>query len=310
LIASASAAIAESRYKIVDLGIGVDAYGINDRDQVLVYKSNTTDIEFVIWDNGIVTPLPVNSFAFGINTSGQVVGTYYGQYQFPQAFAYDRGALTPLGAPAGAHASQALAINNRGQIVGHFSDPSSTLHAFLWENGAFTELPNGPLAGRAVAYAISDSGTIVGYIPGNGGEQPAMWERGQLTQIGVPAELPSFVGGFAFGVNNRGDVLLKAGPWYYVWRKGRFTELPIAPKTPFGTAYAINNSGAVACTHSVYVNGMSELHPCVWEDGTVIYLPTLGGRESVPRAINNGGDLAGFSLDTNGVPHAVIWVRN
>ncbi len=308
LIASASAATAESRYNIVDLGVGVDAYGINDRRQVLVYISNAATIEFDIWDNGTVTPLH-DSFAFGINAQGQAVGTYYGQYIgqyiFPQAFVYDRGTLTPLGAPPGATASQARAINNSGQIVGHFSDSSAVLHPFLWEKGVFTALPQG-LSGRAEASAINDNGTIVGYIPGNGGGQPAMWERGQLTQIGVPPGLPSFIGGFAFGVNNRGDVLLRAGS-FYVWRKGVFTKLP---DFPFGWAYAINDSGAVACTNNVQVNGVWESHGCVWRDGEVIDLPTLGGSVSIPRAINNNGDLAGFSLDTNGVGHAVMWLRH
>jgi probable HAF family extracellular repeat protein len=302
LIASASAATADSRYQVVDLGIGADAYGINDSGQVLVYLSNAATIEFGIWDSGNVTPLH-NSFAFGINARGQAVGAYYGQFQFPQAFLSDRGTLTPLGAPAGATGSQALAINNRGRVVGWFIDSSAVQHPFQWEKGVFTALPQG-LPGNSVAYAVNDGGTVVGSIPGNGGEQPATWQRGQLTQIGVPPDLPSFVGGFAFGVNNRGDVLLRAASWFYVWRKGVFTKLG---DYPFGLAYAINDSGDIACTHYL---SFSERHGCVWHDGEVIDLPTLGGLDSVPRAINNSGDLAGFSLDANGVGHAVIWVRH
>lgn len=307
LIASTSAATADRNYRIVDLNTGVDAYGINDRGQVLVYLSNAATIEFGIWDNGSVTPLH-NSFAFGINARGEVGGTYYGQNQgqplFPQAFVFDGGVLTPLGVPSGATASQARAINNRGQIVGDFSDSSALLHPFLWESGAFTALPQGP-SGRSGALAISDSGIIVGYIPGDGGSQPAMWEHGKLTKIGVPPGLPSFVGGHAFGVNNRGDVLLRAGS-FYVWRKGVFTKLP---DFPFGWAYAINDRGDVACTQNVQVNGAWETRACVWQDGKITALPTLGGSTSIPRAINNSGDLAGVSTDAEGVPHAVVWVR-
>jgi probable HAF family extracellular repeat protein len=302
LIASASAATAGSYYQVVDLGIGADAYGINDRGQVLVYLSNAATTEFGIWDSGSVTPLH-NSFAFGINARGQAVGAYYGQFQFPQAFLFDGRTLTPLGAPSGAITSQARAINNRGQIVGWFSDSSAVQHPFLWEKGVFTALPHG-LPGGSIAYAINDRGTVAGSVPGSGGEQPAMWERGQLTLIGVPSGLPSFVGGFAFGVNNGGDVLLRAASWFYVWRKGVFTKLG---DYPFGWAYAINDKGEVACTHYL---SFSEMHGCVWHDGEVIDLPTLGGSQSVPRAINNSGDLAGFSLDANGVGHAVMWVRH
>jgi probable HAF family extracellular repeat protein len=303
-IASASAATADSRYRIVDLGIGADAYGINDRGQVLVYVSNAATIEFGIWDRGVVTPLH-NAFGFGINARGQAVGAYYGQSVFPQAFLYDRGVLTPLGAPPGATASQARAINNRGQIVGHFSDSSAQLHPFLWDNGVFTALPQG-LSGWSVAYAISDSGIVVGEVPGSGGaSQPAMWERGKLTLIGLPPGLPSFVGGHAFGVNNRGDVLLRAAS-FYVWRKGVFTKVL---DHWIGWAFAINDSGAVACTHNVQVNGVWQTYPAIWQDGDFIDLPTLGGSVSTPRAINNSGDLAGFSTDANGVGHAVMWVR-
>jgi probable HAF family extracellular repeat protein len=106
-----------------------------------------------------------NSFAYGVNTRGQVVGTSVTASQptatatatsqptvtaTPQpretnAFLWEAGKMTNLGS-LGGNLSQAYGINTRGQVVGSSATQSGAVPAFLWEAGKMTAL--GSLGGE------------------------------------------------------------------------------------------------------------------------------------------------------------------
>lgn len=115
-----------------------------------------------------------NSAAYGINSSGYVVGSsVVGQASGApsHAFLYSNGTMTDLGTLSGDTNSSAASINDAGQIVGS-SDNGNTTRPFLYENGHMYDLnslvdPNDPLVGLvSLEGAVSISSN--GYIAVNG----------------------------------------------------------------------------------------------------------------------------------------------
>ena len=113
---------------------------------------------YTITDLG--TTLGGDSFATGINTSGQVVGYSYADTGWPShAFLYTNGVITDLGT-LGGEFSYAYDINDNGQVVGVSVNGTGT-RAFIYSNGFMTAL--GTLGGTwSAAYGINNSGQIIG----------------------------------------------------------------------------------------------------------------------------------------------------
>src|ERR671937_2642912 len=107
--------------------------------------------------------------AFGINTAGQIVGTYFSN-SFYHGFLYTGGTYSNFDEPSAANGiTNAFGVNDAGQIVGYYNDGSGN-HGFLLSGvgGAYTTL-NDPLGTHGtVAPGINDSGQIVGYYTDGG----------------------------------------------------------------------------------------------------------------------------------------------
>ena len=145
-----------------------EATAINDNGVVAGDSKVSGDAvsHAVIWDaNGQIHDIHTvqggESFTWGINALGQVVGQWNGP-TYQQAFRYTPGTgmelLPGLGGPQGV----ALDINGLGQVVG-WSGPSvnDPLRATLWQGGSITDL--GTLGGKSsVGFAITDDGRVVG----------------------------------------------------------------------------------------------------------------------------------------------------
>jgi len=132
---------ADVRYTITDLGTlgGAEsyAYAINNRGQVVgyAYTAGNEEEHAFFYSGGVMTDLGTLggdynfSYAYGINDSGQVVGTA------GFAFIYSDGAMKNLNTlvdpGSGWNLLQATAINDNGQIVGNGYNPSGWYRAFL-----------------------------------------------------------------------------------------------------------------------------------------------------------------------------------
>src|SRR5262249_34723762 len=106
-----------------------------------------------------------DTYAYGINDTGQIVGYYYiGTTASTHGFLRNGSTYTPLDdslAVGSAGGTLAFGINASGQIVGQYADLSGT-HGFLYSGGAYTTL-NDPSANNFTrAYGINASGQIVG----------------------------------------------------------------------------------------------------------------------------------------------------
>lgn len=187
------------------------------------------------------------SSAFGINSSGEVVGTSNtadsmhafswtatsGLVQLPllpgtnasQAYAindhgqvagssgthaviWNNGAVQDLGT-LGGPTSAAHGINNLGIAVGVSDTPADTQHAFISSGGAMTEIAPLPGDNSSRADHINDAGMVVGASQGSGGVRAFIWTQ----QSGIQA-LGSLSGSTyseAFGINNAGQVVGVSG---------------------------------------------------------------------------------------------------
>jgi len=112
------------------------------------------------------------SSAYGINDSGQVVGSSsITGGTATHAFLYDAGGMTDLGTLGGTYTT-AQGINDSGQVVGYSSTTGNTApHAFVYDGGIMTDL-DALLASAdwtlIAAQAINNLGQIAGYGDLNG----------------------------------------------------------------------------------------------------------------------------------------------
>jgi probable HAF family extracellular repeat protein len=119
-------------------------------------------------DLGALAPLAGSySIAYGINDSGQVVGSW-GTNASSQPFLYSNGAITALPEPSDFTASgcQARGINNTGQIAGICADANGNGHLVRWSNGTVTDLGSvGSIGGveNIENMSMSNNGQIAGW---------------------------------------------------------------------------------------------------------------------------------------------------
>ena len=157
------------------------ARAINSHSEIVGYGPGLNDFgppHAIAWPSGPLAPIDLvplylfgQSFAYGINTNGDVVGS-----STPRGSEPDHATLWPHvtavtgpGAPIdlgtlGGSNSVALGINSVRDVVGYaYMADNATRHAVIWTaDGALIDL--GTLGGsESVATGINDVGQIVGY---------------------------------------------------------------------------------------------------------------------------------------------------
>ncbi|MEU7906143.1 hypothetical protein [Actinoplanes sp. NPDC049118] len=108
----------------------------------------------------------------------------------------------------------------------------------------------------------------------------------------------------AVAVNDRGHVLGTRSGTPFLWRDGRITELDPLPNG-FLQVTDVNNRDEVVGW--AFANTDFDVHAYLWRRGTMTDLGVLpGGSHSYAAAINDRGDVVGYS-ETAGGPHAFRW---
>jgi probable HAF family extracellular repeat protein len=146
-------------------------------------------------------PDSIATYAYSINTAGQIVGDFQDNTGGEHGFLYSGGSFTTIDVP-GASFTHPYGINTAGQIAGTFAPPPG-VHGFLYSGGSFTTIdPAG--SARTDAYGINNVGQIVGtFYDGTRWHGFLLDTDGSYTTIDIPGALTTAV----LGINDAGQIV-------------------------------------------------------------------------------------------------------
>lgn len=295
-------------YSLFDLGtLGgtqTEAYAINDRVQVVGFSRDTGGVKHAfVWTGGAMSRLLTNqpavtsSVAHDINVRGEVVGQVSLTNSLPRGFAYSNGVLKlqhPI-EPATNNFSETFAINNGGQMAGYITTNIPVWGAFPQHhpcyvtNDTVVHVGTYENASTGVAYDLNTNGVVVGFAARYSAQlhwRPFLWAdtNANATRDGDEfIDLGTFDGGnghgYAYSINALGQVV---GFSTLAGGERAFLITPVGGQwNPIYLAHTTNP--------------------------LMINLPSLGGVLSEAHAINDGGDIVGFSQTGGGQRRAVLW---
>jgi len=308
VLACFSNAVAQTHYKIIDLGINKSS----DNFSMVMGLNNQGWAENM---DGFVNP-PEASTSTTIARGRSVLSIY--------GINIDMGTL---GNPDGNSWNNYGGINDRGEAVGmsETADPDPngedicgfgthlTCVPFLWRDGHMSALPT--LGGNnGEAGAINNRGEVVGFAEdgsvdptcqagktNNRIQLPVLWEKGEAHALPT---VGGDVDGFALAINDRGQVVgdtgTCAGASHAVsWENG--AAHPLASLGSWAVAQSLNERGEIAGYAGNPSGGFSAV---LWRNGSHGAVTNLGilpgDSASFATGINNKGQVVGSDFDSQG----------
>ncbi len=256
----------------------------------------------------IDVPGATDTYAAGINQSGQIVGTFKDANGHYHGFVKDGGAFITIDAP-GCEDTYATAINQSGHVVGTCPNPqnSSIWTGFIKIGNAFTtiEAPRTADTRKVFASGINQSGQVVGTLALGGGKHGFIRSGdGNLTLLDVPwTQRNTYMG----GINESGTAV---GAFRddnrryhgFLMQGGSFTEIniPAALDTYIG---GINQSGQIV---GAFRNSMSLFHGFLKDSNGFTFVDVPDAMMTAAIGINDSGQVVGSYIDLTLHAHGFV----
>jgi probable HAF family extracellular repeat protein len=254
---------------MTDLGVlesGAGEYGaalaVNESGEVVGYGVVNAGqaAHGFLWEHGTLRDLGTlggkDSFAYGINDRGQIVGVSSTASGELHAFLWQHGTMADLGTGG------AYGINDVGQIVGFILSGAGTYHACSWWGDRHTDLDSLSLS-FSEAVGINQLGWAVGDGIQSGNKHAYLWRNRRMTDLGT-------LGGdnsYAVDVNDRGQVLGRSETGSddsghgFLWQEGRLVDLTQRGISPDVSLRDVNDRGAIVGT----VSTGDDFHAALYE---------------------------------------------
>ena len=289
-------------------GQGVPRHGDSNEDSTMLSMQRIVSLVVILLVCGlsalagtwktIDVPGSSSTSIYGINTAGDMAGTYLDAAGIQHGFLFKEGSFTTIDVPGAAFTS-ASGINDSGVITGTFSDSNG--HGFLFDGTNYTTLDY-PLAEFTYARGINNAGQVVGsyHSEADGLAHGFIWSDGTFTTLDP---VPQSVQTTLAGINNRGKIL-----GFYIGKRGEFFFLASADgvvhKFPADMSVSgLNDRRMIVGT----VDRPSE-YGFRYNLGTkAVHKLTFPGakHETFPCGINNSGQIVGFYLTD--MYHGFLW---
>jgi probable HAF family extracellular repeat protein len=237
--------------------------------------------------------------AFGINDTGQIVGSYRDPMNVFHGFLLSGGTYTPLTDPLATNSTTAVGINAAGQIVGRYHNGTGT-HGFLYNGGIYSTL-DVPSATLTAASGINSSGVVVGTYRNASGAHGFIYDPSNMANPFTTLDAPLAFGDTeATGVNDAGqvvglyiDVDNAIHGFLYNPNGGGYTILddPLNTDASAGTEPGgINNAGQIVGNYT----DASGTHGFLYSGGFFITIDDpVANSQTVANGINNKNQIVG-----------------
>jgi hypothetical protein len=171
------------------------------------YKTITDPLALTLGSGGGAT---TQTFATGINDSGDLVGYYYAENGAIAGYIDIGGVFTTISDPnANGQPGSTFAegVNDKGEVVGYYNDAIAfpdQYKGFAEIGGVYTMIsdPNG--VSGTEAYGVNNYGTIVGTYTNSSGNTYGFKDvKGKYTTISVAGASNTWV----YGINDKGEMV-------------------------------------------------------------------------------------------------------
>jgi len=252
------------------------------------------------------------TIVFRVNSSGEVVGSYFDSSNAEHGFLWQAGSFTTFDVPGGVGATQAQGINDLAETTGEYGNNQVVLGFLRQPDGSTVNIDPPASAGYTEADGVNNAGAIVGRYFGNSpGFQGFVFSNGSYTTINVPGATNTSL----FGINNLGDIVgdyidASGATHGLLMSNGNITTIDF-PGSTNTNAQDINDNGEIV--GSTVVNDVR--HGYLFSNGKFTMIDNPGASlapSGLPlsgtdvHGINASGEVAGTYQDSGGVIHGFV----
>jgi|HubBroStandDraft_3_1064219.scaffolds.fasta_scaffold220326_1 hypothetical protein len=253
-------------------------------------------------------PEATNTYAYGINNMGEVVGGYTGAgcSQSECGFTEVKGVYTGFECSP-FDETIAFDINNKDEIIGSYAtNDDGAVVGMVYEGANSCNPVFDPLATNLTeAWGVNDSGVIVGFYTDSAGNFQGFRDvDGTYTTIACP----DIADTRAFGVNDTNIVVgdtsaSTAGPFSgMMYKSGKCTSVNF-PKAVSTSAKGINKTGEIS---GWYTDSTGVTHGFAKTGSTFQSINYPGATGTLAYHLNDSGQIPGYYSDSAGAVHGFI----